>query len=70
MARTIAEAQEEYTAVRDAYLKALKAESYGISGRSLSRPRAADLKKQMNELAREIERLEHGGIKIVAVTPV
>ena len=70
MARTLAEAQEEYTAVRNAYLKALDAESYGISGRSLSRPRAADLRKQMDQLAQEIERLDHGGIKVTAVTPV
>jgi len=70
MARTIAQAEEEYTAVRAAYLKALNAESYGVGGRSVSRPRSSDLRKQMDQLAEEIARLEGSGIKVVAVTPI
>jgi hypothetical protein len=70
MARTLTQAQEEYTAVRAAYLKALNAESYGVGGRSVSRPRSADLRKQINQLAEEIARFEGSGIKIVAITPV
>jgi len=70
MARTLAQAQEEYTAVRAAYLKALQAESYGIGGRSLSRPRSVDLRKQVDQLAEEIYRLSNGGIRVVAITPI
>ena len=70
MARTLAEAQEEYTATRAAYLKALKAESYGVSGVSVSRPRSADLRKQIDQLAEEIFRLSNGGIRVVAITPI
>ena len=70
MARTLAEAQAEYTAVRAAYLKALKAESYGVSGVSISRPRSADLRKQIDQLAEEIFRLSNGGIRVVAITPI
>jgi len=70
MARTLAQAEEEYTAIRVAYLKALQAESYGVSGRSVSRPRSTDLRKQMDQLAEEIARFEGSGIKVVAVTPV
>lgn len=70
MARTLAQVEEEYTAVRAAYLKTLQAESYGVSGRSVSRPRSTDLRKQMDQLAEEIARFEGSGIKIVAVTPV
>jgi len=70
MARTLAEAQAEYTAVRAAYLKALKAESYGVSGVSISRPRSADLRKQIDQLAEEIYRLSNGGIRVVAITPI
>jgi len=70
MARTLVQAEEEYTAVRAAYLKALNAESYGVGGRSVSRPRSTDLRKQMDQLAEEIARFEGSGIKVVAITPI
>ena len=70
MVRTLAQAEEEYTAVRAAYLKALNAESYGVSGVSVSRPRSGDLRKQMDQLAEEIYRLSNGGIRVVAITPI
>ncbi len=70
MARTLAQAQEEYTAVRAAYLKALKMESYGVGGRTVSRPRSTDLRKQMDQLAAEIDRMTNGGIRVTAITPV
>ena len=70
MARTLAEAQEEYTAVREAYLKALKAESYGTGGINVSRPSIDRLRKEMEKLAHEVERLTDGGIKVIAATPV
>lgn len=70
MARTLAQAEEEYTAVRAAYLKALNAESYGVSGVSVSRPRSDSLRKQMDQLAEEIYRLSNGGIRVVAITPI
>lgn len=70
MARTLAQAEEEYTAVRAAYLKALKAESYGISGVSISRPRSGDLRKQMDQLGEEINRFTNGGIRVTAITPI
>ena len=74
MARTLAEAQEEYTAVRAAYLKALSAESYSISqaggSRALSRSRTESLRKQMDQLAEEIARFQGSGLKVVAVTPI
>jgi hypothetical protein len=70
MARTLAQVQEEYTAVREAYLKALRMESYGIGGRNVSRPRAADLRKQVDQLAEEIFRLSNGGVRVIAITPM
>lgn len=70
MARTLAEAQAEYTAVRAAYFKALKAESYGVSGVSVSRPRSEVLRKQVDQLAEEMYRLSNGGIRVVAITPI
>jgi hypothetical protein len=70
MARTLAEAEEEYTAVREAYLKALKAESYGTGGVSLNRPSIDRLRKEMEKLAQEVERLTDGGIKVIASTPI
>lgn len=73
MARTLAEAQEEYTKVRNAYLKAVEAESHTIGAgggtRTVARPRSESLKKQMNELVEEIFRLSNGGIRVVGVTP-
>ncbi len=73
MARTLAEAQDEYMKVRAAYLKALEAESQTISTgpgtRTVSRSRSESLKKQMHELAEEIFRLSNGGIRVVGVTP-
>ena len=75
--RNAAEVQAEYVAVREAYLAALKAESYSISSgnsnRTLSRARTTELKKQMQELAQEYDRLiagPTGGIRIVGGTPV
>lgn len=70
MARTLAEAEEEYTAARNAYLKALKAESYGTGGVNVSRPSIDRLRKEMEKLAHEVERLTDGGIKVIAGTPV
>ncbi len=74
MARTLAEAQEEYTKVRTAYLKAVEAESYSLGAagatRTVTRPRSESLKKQMNEVAEEIFRLSNGGIRVVGVTPI
>ena len=72
--RTSAQVQEEYDAVRAAYLKAVSAESYSISSgsgsRSLQRSRVKDLREQMEKLEREYQDLTNEGIKVVAVTPV
>jgi len=72
--RTSAQIQEEYDAVRVAYLKALGAESYSISSgagsRSLSRSRVKELREQMEKLEREYQDITNEGIKIVAITPV
>lgn len=62
--RTAADVQAEYTAVRAAYLKALKAESYGEGGRNVQRPRAESLRKQMLELESEYKRLSRGGMRV------
>lgn len=74
MARTLAEAQAEYTAVRAAYLKALNAESYSHSSGggsiSVSRARITELRNEMKLLSEEISRFEGSGIKVVAVTPI
>jgi hypothetical protein len=74
MARTLAEAQAEYTAVRAAYLKALTAESYSHSSGggsiSVSRARIKELRDEMNILSEEIARFEGSGIKVVAITPI
>lgn len=74
MARTLAEAQEEYTKVRAAYLKAVEAESYTIGSggatRSVSRSRSESLRKQMLDLAEEVSRLTNGGgVQVIGVTP-
>ena len=72
--RTVAQAQEEYDAVRTAYLKALKGESYSVStgagSRSLSRPSAETLRTQMLELEAEIGRLSRSGMRVRGVTPI
>ena len=73
--RTLEEVEEEYKAVRAAYLAALKAESVSISSgthsRSLSRTSSTDLKKQMAELDRERKSLSRGGgLKVYGATPV
>jgi len=72
--RSVAEITEEYNAVRAAYLKALEAESYSVASgsgsRSVSRPRVEALRKQMLELAAELERATRGGIVVRAGTPV
>lgn len=62
--RTLADAEADYAAVHAAWLKALKAESYSQSGKSVSRSRSADLKKQMMELSAEIKRLDRGGMRV------
>lgn len=72
--RTVAQAQEEYDAVRAAYLKALKAESYsqstGAGATSLTRTSSGELRRQMLELEKEIGTLSRGGISVRGVTPV
>lgn len=74
MARTLAEAEAEYTAVRTAYLKALNAETYSQSSGggsiSVSRAKIRELRTEMNILAEEIARFEGSGIKVVAITPI
>lgn len=74
--RNAAQVQDEYNAARDAYLAALKAESYSIStgsgNRTLNRARVEILKKQMHELAQEYDRLTAGatgGIRVIGGTP-
>lgn len=74
--RNAADVQSEYIAVRDAYLAALKAESYSVStgagNRTLTRARVDTLKKQMQELSAEYDRLtsgNSGGIRIWGATP-
>lgn len=74
MARTLAQAQAMRTAVYDAWLKALTAESYSESsdggGISISRTKSMDLKKQLDDLDAEISALTNGGIRVIGVTPV
>ncbi|MGB0972823.1 MAG: hypothetical protein ACPGVG_17965 [Mycobacterium sp.] len=72
--RTVAQAQEEYDAVRAAYLKALKGENVSVStgsgSFSTSRPAANELRQQMLDLEREIARMTRGGIRVRGATPV
>jgi len=74
--RNAVDVQAEYVAVRDAYLAALKAESYSVStgagNRTLNRARTTELKKQMHELSAEYSRLTGGpltGISVRGATP-
>ena len=72
--RTLAEAEALKDKVKSAYERAIEAESYGITSggesRSLSRPRSESLKKQLDDLELEIERLKRGGIAPRGITPV
>lgn len=72
--RTLAQAQEEYDAVRTAYLKTLAGESYSVStgagSRSLTRPNADTLRQHMLALEREIGQLSRNGVQVRGVTPV
>ena len=74
MARTLAEAQALRDKVKAAYEKALEAEAYAMSSggesRSLSRGRIEVLKKQLDDLETEIDRLRGGGIIPRGITPV
>ncbi len=69
MARTLAEVQEEYTLARDAWKKAVKAQSYGVGGTSVARPDIEKLREQMDRLAVELARFNAGGIIPKGVTP-
>ena len=59
--RTLSEAQSDYTAARNAYLDAIKAESLsqsnGTATKSMSRPASKDLYEQMMAYAVEVSRL-------------
>lgn len=72
--RTATQIEEEYTAVRTAYLKALKAQSYtiGSSGgqRQIERPNVNTLLKQMKELEAEYTQVTGYGIVVKGATPV
>jgi hypothetical protein len=62
--RTATEVQAEYNAVRTAYLNALEAvkldHSGGTSSRAIERQNISDLRKQMDDLSREHDRLSRG----------
>ncbi len=70
----MAETQALRDKVKAAYERAVEAESYGFSSggesRSLQRPRIEVLKKQLDDLELEIERLRGGGIIPRGITPV
>lgn len=70
--RTTAQIEEEYTAVRAAYLRALEAQEYTVGGavqRSVKRAEVDRLREQMEKLEREYKRATGGGIKIFGVVP-
>lgn len=62
--RTLTDVEADYAAVHAAWLKALKAESYSVSGKSVGRSKSAELYKQMMVLDAEIKRLDRGGMRV------
>lgn len=72
--RNKADVLEEYNAARAAWLKAVEAEkidySSGTASRSLERSKSTELKSQMNELAKEYDSLDRGGIKSFRAVPL
>lgn len=71
--RTLADIEAEYTAVRAAYLRALKQQNYstssGAGSRSITRVDAGTLMAHLKALSREHAQLGGGGIKIVGAVP-
>lgn len=68
--RTLAEIEEEYSAVRTAYLKALQSRRVNVDGIAIERDQTESLRQQMLSLDAEIKRLSRGGIRIRGGTPV
>lgn len=69
MARTLADATADYTAVRAAWLKAIEAERVGTADKSLQRTNSTELYKQMMALDAEVASLSRGGFRIRGGTP-
>jgi len=65
MARSLSDAQADYTAAHNAYLDAIKAESLsqsnGTATKSMSRPASKDLYDQMMAFSREVSSLSGSG---------
>jgi hypothetical protein len=75
--RTAEQVEAEYAAARNAYLQAVKRQSYSIStgqlgSRSVESQRVADLRNEMEKLEIEYRRLTSTakGLKVRGVTPV
>jgi hypothetical protein len=70
--RTASHIEAEYTAVREAYLRALQAESYSQSDggeqRSAARAKVKELREQMEKLDAEYQALNRGGIQVRGVS--
>lgn len=71
--RTRASLEEEYDAVRKAYLAALKQQNYststGTGSRSVTRADVNVLRSHMLELERELGQMDNGGIRVVGAVP-
>ena len=68
--RSITDIQADYTAVHDAWLKALKSEQYSNGAKGNRRPRSAELYDQMMKLDAELKRASGvGGITVVQAIP-
>jgi hypothetical protein len=65
--RTLAAAQADYNSVHEAWLKALKAESYSQGGKSVGRSKSKELYDQMMVLDSEIKRLSRGGMRVRSI---
>jgi len=63
MARTVEDLNLEITETRAALTAALKAQSYGVAGRSVSRAQVSSLQSRLDDLYRKLARAVHGSVR-------
>jgi hypothetical protein len=63
MARSASDIESEITETRTALTAALKAQSYGIAGRSVSRAQVSSLQSRLDDLYRQLSRANHGAVR-------
>jgi hypothetical protein len=68
--RTAAQIQEEYDAVRTAYLAAVGRKSYTIKDRQMQAQEIDKLAFELQRLSAEYTRISGGGITIKGATPI